>query len=92
VVDVGKEGFAITLWTFAELMAMDSDASVERLGERTDMAGLMAVAFHQPSDLQKAETRYLKAAGQLSQMMDATRDRLTKLATDMARAVPRPEE
>lgn len=66
---------------------MDREASVMRLGERTDLAGLVAVAFHQPQELQKMEMRYLKAAGQLTQMFDQTRERLTALSQRMAQAV-----
>ena len=73
---VAGESFALTLWTWRELAEMDRDASVERMGERTDHAGLMAVAFHQPQDLQKAEFRYLQAAGKLSAMFEQNRQRM----------------
>lgn len=73
---VAQEPFALTLWTWAELARMRKEQEVQRMGERTDMAGLMAVAFHKPEDLQKAEFRYLAAAGTLSQMMESTRARL----------------
>ena len=84
---VAQEAFALTVWTWGELRAMDREASVARLGERTDLAGMVAVAFHQPQDLQKMEMRYLKAAGQLSRMFDETRARLTALSQRMANAV-----
>lgn len=84
---VAGQSFALTLWLWAELKEMDREEAVRRLGDRTDMAGLVAVAFHQPQDLQKAEMRYLKAAGQLSQMFDETRERLTALSQRMAQAV-----
>lgn len=84
---VAGESFAVTLWTWAELRAMAKEATVERMGERTDLAGQVAIAFHQPQDLQKMEMRYLKAAGQLSQMFDQTRERLTALSQRMAKAV-----
>jgi hypothetical protein len=84
---VAGESFAITLWMWAELRAMAKEATVERMGERTDLAGQVAIAFHQPQDLQKMEMRYLKAAGQLSQMFDQTRERLTALSQRMAQAV-----
>jgi len=48
---------------------------------------MVAVAFHQPQDLQKMEMRYLKAAGRLSQMFEETRERMTDLAARMQRAV-----
>jgi hypothetical protein len=88
---VAGEAFAVTLWTWAELRQMDREASVERMGERTDMAGQMAIAFHQPQDLQKMEMRYLKAAGQLSQMFDTQKARLQKIAEQAAKAKPIPE-
>jgi hypothetical protein len=86
--DVANDSFALTLWTWAELQLIEREASVERLGERTDMAGQIAIAFHQPQDLQKMEMRYLKAAGQLSQMFDSTRERLTRIAAAAAQAKP----
>lgn len=88
VATLGEEAFALTLWTWGELSAMQREASVERLGERTDLAGMMAVAFHQPQDLQKMELRYRKAAGQLSQMFEQTRARMTALQERMAKAAP----
>lgn len=78
--ELAAESFALTLWTWGELKQMEREASVERLGERTDLAGLVAVAFHEPAALQKAELRYLKEAGRLSSMLDNTRARLTALA------------
>ena len=87
VPEVAAESFAVTLWLWAELKEIEREEGVRRLGERTDLAGLVAVAFHQPQDLQKAEMRYLKAAGQLSQMFDQTRERLTALSQRMAQAV-----
>jgi hypothetical protein len=88
---VAGEAFAVTLWTWAELRQMDREATVERMGERTDLAGQVAIAFHQPQDLQKMEMRYLKAAGQLSQMFEETKTRLTRMAADAAKAKPIPE-
>lgn len=86
--DVLGEPFALTLWTWAELAQIAREESVERLGERTDLAGLVAVAFHEPASLQKAEFRYLSAAGKLTRMLDAQRERLTQLAQRMAMATP----
>lgn len=78
--EVARESFALTLWTWAELQQMDREAAVDRMGDRTDMAGLTAMAYHEPQSLQKAELRYLSAAGRLSRMLDETRDRLTAVA------------
>lgn len=78
--EVAAESFALTLWTWGELRQMEREATVERLGERTDLAGLMAVAFHEPSKLQQAELRYLSAAGRLSTMLEQTRERLLAVA------------
>jgi len=88
---VAGEAFAITLWVWAELRQMAKEEAVERMGERTDMAGQMAIAFHQPQDLQKMEMRYLKAAGQLSQMFETTKARLERIAEQAAKAKPIPE-
>lgn len=88
---VAGEAFAVTLWTWAELRQMEKEESVTRLGERTDLAGQVAIAFHQPQDLQKMEMRYLKAAGQLSQMFEETKTRLARIAADAANAKPIPE-
>lgn len=73
--EVSAESFALVLWTYGVWQQCERERSVERMGERTDMAGLVAVAFHQPGDLQKAEMRYLRAAGRLSSMMDAAKRR-----------------
>lgn len=86
--EVAGESFAVTLWTWAEVRQMSREASVERMGERTDMAGQVAIAFHQPQDLQKMEMRYLKAAGQLSQMFENTKARLERIAEQAAKAKP----
>lgn len=91
VPQISGESFALTLWTWAELEEMAREDQVSRMGERTDLAGQMAVAFHQPQDLLKLEHRYLKAAGQLTPMMDAVRERLTRIAEDAAKAKPVPE-
>lgn len=88
VADIAGESFALTLWTWGELMAMDREAAVERMGERTDLAGLVAVAFHEPTKLHAAELRYMKAAGTLTRALDAQRARLATLAQQYAKAVP----
>ena len=90
--DIANESFALTMWVWAECRMMDREATVQRMGERTDLAGQIAIAFHQPQDLQKMEMRYLKAAGQLSQMFDQTRERLTALSQRMAQAVAKANE
>jgi hypothetical protein len=77
---VAAESFALTLWTWGELQQLHREAAVERMGERTDLAGLVAVGFHEPAKLQKAELRYLSAAGQLTTMLDQTRERLLAVA------------
>ena len=85
---VAGESFALTLWTWYHLQRLDREASVERLGERTDLAGLVAVAFHDPQQLNKAELRYLAAAGKLKATLDRTRSRLTALTDRIAQAKP----
>lgn len=72
---VAQEAFALVLWTWGIGQTLQRERSVERLGERTDLAGLVAVAFHQPGDLRKAEMRYWRAANRLSSMMDAAKQR-----------------
>jgi hypothetical protein len=76
---IAQTSFAVLLWTYYELQEMKAQEAVERLGERTDMAGMVAVAFHQPQDLQKMEMRYLRAAGKLSSMIDDARDRIARM-------------
>lgn len=83
---VSGESFALTLWTWAHLQRLHREEMVERLGERTDLAGLMAVAFHDPGQLSKAELRYLSAAGKLKATLDRTRNRLTALTERIAKA------
>jgi hypothetical protein len=84
---VAGESFALTLWTWSELAQLKRERQVDRMGERTDLAGMVAVAFHQPQDLQKAEFRYLAAAGTLSRMLDQTRDRMEQQREAVARAI-----
>jgi hypothetical protein len=80
--------FALTLWTWGELRAMAREASIERMGERTDLASLVAVGFHNPKDLEKADFRYLKAAGQLKTMFQTARERAEQMVRDLERAKP----
>lgn len=84
---VAGESFALTLWTWAELAQLKRERQVDRMGERTDLAGLVAVAFHEPASLQKAEYRYLSAAGTLSRMLDTTRDRMEQQRDAVERAL-----
>lgn len=89
---VSEESFALSLWVWCEIAQCKREQMIERMGERTDLAGQVAIAFHQPQDLQKMEMRYLKAAGQLSQMFEQTKARLTQMAAHAAKAKPIPEE
>lgn len=89
---VSEESFALTLWTWGEIRGQLREDAVQRLGERTDLAGQIAIAFHNPQDLQKMEMRYLKAAGQLSQMFEETKSRLSRIAVEAANAKPMTEE
>lgn len=86
---VAVESFALTLWTWAGIQRAKRDAMVERMGERTDLAGLVAVAFHEPAKLQQAEWRYLKAAGGLSTLLDQTRHRMMTMREQMDAAISR---
>ena len=83
---VAQESFALTLWTWATVQPIFQEESVERMGERTDMAGLMAVAFHEPGKLQQAELRYLKAAGQLQATLAQSRARAEAMMARLATA------
>lgn len=85
---MATQSFALTLWMWAELRVMAREEAVARLGDRTDLAGQIAIAFHQPQDLQKMEMRYLRAAGQLSKMFEDTRAKLSNLATRAANIQP----
>lgn len=89
---VATESFALTLWTWGEVRLLVREDAITRMGERTDLAGQVAIAFHQPQDLQKMEMRYLKAAGQLSQMFEETKSRLARMAAEAAKAKPMTEE
>jgi hypothetical protein len=86
---VAVESFALTLWTWATIRQIEREAAVERMGERTDLAGLVAVAFHEPAKLAQAELRYLSTAGRLGDMLDMTRERLSGLAEQMQAAAAR---
>jgi len=43
--DVAGEAFALTLWTWSEMQEMKREDAVQRMGERTDLAGQVAIAF-----------------------------------------------
>jgi hypothetical protein len=85
---VAGDSFALTLWTWNLIQRQRREDAVERLGERTDMAGLMAVAFHDPAQLNKAELRYLAAAGRLKATLERTRTKMADLTAQIARAKP----
>jgi len=46
------------------------------------------VGFHNPKDLEKADFRYLKAAGQLKPMFRSARERAEQMVRDLERAKP----
>ena len=83
---VASESFALTLWTWGMTQMMTRDEAVERMGERTDLAGLVAVAFHEPAKLQQAEYRYLQAAGRLQATLQQARARGQALVNQIERA------
>jgi hypothetical protein len=83
---VASESFALTLWTWGMAQRISRDDAVERMGERTDMAGLVAVAFHEPAKLQQAEYRYLQAAGRLQATLQQARARGQALVDQIERA------
>lgn len=82
-----RDPYALTLWTWADVQRQKQEASVRRMGERTDAAGLTAVAFHDPAKLQQAELRYLKAAGALSQMVATRKARAEAMVTKINAAL-----
>lgn len=85
--DVLAEPYALTLWSWGQCQAIGRERRVTRMGERTDLAGLVALAFHEPAKLQTAETRYLKAAGMLKPMQAAQKARLVDLKAQYDAAV-----
>ena len=60
VASVLGEPFALTLWTWAEIRQMDREANVERLGERVDLAGMVAIGFNDPKQLRGQQERYTR--------------------------------
>jgi hypothetical protein len=87
--DVANESFALTLWTWGELREIAREREVERLGERVDVAGMVAMAFHEPWRLQGEEHRYYRAAGVLGEMLDGAKERAIAAAARAARARPK---
>lgn len=85
--EVLGEPYALTLWSWGQTVAMGREERVTRMGERTDLAGLMALAFHEPAKLQTAENRYLKAAGMLKATQDAQKARILSLREQYEAAV-----
>lgn len=59
--EVLREPFALTLWTWFELLRIRKERTAERLGERVDVAGMMALAFHDPKQLRGEHQRYVAA-------------------------------
>jgi hypothetical protein len=68
---VGREALALNLWTWFELHTMEEEARVQRLGERVDLAGMVAMGFHEPKKLDTQHRRYLREAGLLAPMLAA---------------------
>lgn len=89
VAEVVQQPFALSLWTWAELREIDREATVTRLGERLDAAGMTAMAFHDPPSLQKQELRYYRQAGLLGKMMDDARERAARVHAAASRGTVR---
>lgn len=85
--EVLADPYALTLWSWGQCQAIGRERRVTRMGERTDMAGLVALAFHEPAKLGTAENRYLKAAGMLKPMQTAQKSRLLDLKAQYDAAV-----
>lgn len=83
---VAGESLALTLWTWAELQVMADEVRVARLGERVDLAGMVAAAFHEPKQLAKQERRYLREAGLLGPMLEAAKQRALATAAKLKAA------
>ncbi len=85
--EILAEPYALTLWSWGQCQALHRERRVTKMGERTDLAGLVALAFHEPAKLQTAETRYLRAAGMLKPMQQAQKARLDSLRQQYEQAV-----
>lgn len=83
---VAGESLALNLWVWAELQVMADEVRVTRLGERVDLAGMVAAAFHEPKQLAKHERRYLREAGMLGNMLEAAKQRALTTAAKVAAA------
>lgn len=86
---VAADSYALTLWTFAHLRQIDRHQEVERLGERVDLASMIAIGFHKPEGLERQEMRYLKAAGVLCSMTKRARERGERLLVEYEKAQAR---
>jgi hypothetical protein len=84
VAQVASEPYALTLWTHAQLAEIERFDSVREMGDRLDLAHLIALSFHEPKQLSKAAHRYEEAAGLLPSVASVKARGLEILNADRA--------
>jgi hypothetical protein len=63
---IWKEPYAVTLWTWCQIQQRNRVHSLTREHERIDVAGLVAMAFHDPKQLATAERRFMNKVASAS--------------------------
>lgn len=54
-----RDGYALTLWTWFQLQRREKMQALLREHERIDVAGMIAMAFHDPKQLGSVERRFI---------------------------------
>lgn len=71
--------FAITLWSYLQIMRLEREELIQKMQDRLENAGLITSGFHDPQTLKKYELEYLRQAGLLKKVIDSARDRAAKM-------------
>lgn len=61
VVDVAADPFVLTLWTFWHIQQIQEVEAHEKHADRLDLAGLVAVSYHDPKELTNLRANFLSA-------------------------------
>ncbi len=93
MLDVARESYALTLWSSLQLSELEErDAQRERYA-RYDLAGMIAMAHHEPKALADAMTAFvddITASRVTDDELRAKAERLQKMLRDHERMVPIP--
>lgn len=71
--------FALTLWSYLQVLRLEREESVDAARERLEQAALLATGFHDPSALRKYELDYLRQAGLLQSVLSNVKQRAAEM-------------